>query len=83
MVNNKQNFYVSYRTGFPTTNLEPGAICYLYDTQEVYLHNDNNWVKLTSLTNNPRPERKHPRICTQCGSPLHGYKCEYCDTEYM
>lgn len=21
--------------------------------------------------------------CTQCGAPLHGYKCEYCGTEYL
>ena len=23
-----------------------------------------------------------PRVCTQCGAPLHGHKCEYCGTEY-
>ena len=27
------------------------------------------------------PEKK-PRVCTQCGAPLHGDKCEYCNTEY-
>lgn len=26
--------------------------------------------------------RKKPRMCTQCGAPLHGDKCEYCRTEY-
>lgn len=26
--------------------------------------------------------RKKPRLCTQCGAPLHGDKCEYCRTEY-
>jgi len=26
--------------------------------------------------------RKKPRLCTQCGAPLHGNKCEYCNTEY-
>ena len=26
--------------------------------------------------------RKKPRLCTQCGAPLHGNKCEYCRTEY-
>ena len=24
----------------------------------------------------------HPRVCSQCGAPLHGNKCEYCNTEY-
>ena len=23
-----------------------------------------------------------PKVCVRCGAPLHGYKCEYCDTEY-
>lgn len=25
---------------------------------------------------------KRPRVCSQCGAPLHGDKCEYCNTEY-
>jgi len=23
-----------------------------------------------------------PTNCKNCGAPLHGHKCEYCDTEY-
>lgn len=23
-----------------------------------------------------------PTNCHNCGAPLHGYKCEYCGTEY-
>ena len=26
--------------------------------------------------------RKKPRLCSQCGAPLVGDKCEYCKTEY-
>ena len=26
--------------------------------------------------------KKKPRVCSQCGAPLHGDKCEYCKTEY-
>lgn len=26
--------------------------------------------------------RKEPRLCSQCGAPLVGDKCEYCKTEY-
>ena len=26
--------------------------------------------------------RKKPRVCSQCGAPLHGHTCEYCRTEY-
>lgn len=25
---------------------------------------------------------KRPRVCSQCGAPLHGHTCEYCGTEY-
>lgn len=25
---------------------------------------------------------KRPRVCSQCGAPLHDGKCEYCGTEY-
>ena len=25
---------------------------------------------------------KRPRVCSQCGAPLHGHTCEYCRTEY-
>lgn len=28
-------------------------------------------------------EELRARICTQCGAPLHGHKCEYCGTEYI
>lgn len=24
----------------------------------------------------------HPRICSRCGAPLTGHKCEYCGTSY-
>lgn len=25
---------------------------------------------------------KRPRVCSQCGAPMHGEICEYCGTEY-
>lgn len=30
------------------------------------------------------PKPKHPKLtnCKNCGAPLHGNKCEFCDTEY-
>lgn len=24
-----------------------------------------------------------PLLCPNCGAPLHGHKCEYCDTEFI
>ena len=27
-------------------------------------------------------EYKKVKICSQCGAPLHGCRCEYCGTEY-
>ena len=29
------------------------------------------------------PFKIKPKICLQCGAPFHGYRCEYCDTEYF
>lgn len=26
--------------------------------------------------------KSEPKICKCCGAPLHGYKCDYCGTEY-
>lgn len=26
--------------------------------------------------------KKRPRVCSQCGAPLHGDTCTYCGTEY-
>lgn len=26
--------------------------------------------------------RMRPCICTQCGAPLHGERCEFCGTQY-
>lgn len=31
------------------------------------------------LKNNEKEKIKN---CVNCGAPLHGKKCEYCDTEY-
>lgn len=27
-------------------------------------------------------QKRRPRLCTQCGAPMHGEICEYCGTEY-
>lgn len=37
--------------------------------------------RITGNINATVPE-KRPRVCSQCGAPLHGNKCEYCNTEY-
>lgn len=29
-----------------------------------------------------KPSRKIPTNCKNCGAPLHGSKCDFCDTEY-
>ena len=31
---------------------------------------------------NWRPPRTNPIQCKNCGAPLHGNKCEYCDSVY-
>ena len=64
--------------------LHNGTIMYLTDTQEVVLYDDGNIIKLHDIHNQKadRPQVAVPTNCKNCGAPLHGHKCEYCDTEY-
>lgn len=34
--------------------------------------------KLSDIDSLPKP-----LLCPNCGAPLHGHKCEYCDTEFI
>lgn len=43
----------------------------------------NNWEsKPPNKGSNVQPPRNIPVNCKNCGAPLHGHKCKFCDTEY-
>lgn len=53
-----------------------------------YVYDNNKWINIGATATQPyypttaTVEKMKPRICTQCGAPLHSNKCEFCDTEY-
>ena len=59
--------------------------------ENISIYNGSNWVDCgawvdceATTSTGPTIEYREikPKICVRCGAPLHGYKCEYCDTEY-
>lgn len=57
----------------------------------LYLFTNNKWGKwekidiFTSTLNSHKTTATasiYPKLCTQCGAPLHSNKCRFCDTEY-
>lgn len=53
--------------------------------ENISIYNGHNWVDCIDTTSTgPTIEYREikPKVCVRCGAPLHGYKCEYCDTEY-
>ena len=58
--------------GFPKESYD-GELFLQLDTKKMFKYSasTHTWEEL-SLSS----------FCTQCGAPLHGNRCEYCDTEY-
>ena len=56
-----------------------GEIYYTVDTNQIVIKNDDNLIELApgKVYNLPKN-----RNCRNCGAPVYGYKCEYCDTRY-
>lgn len=52
--------------------------------EEFFIYDGNEWIDCGITTTGPTIEYREikPKVCVRCGAPLHGYKCEYCDTEY-
>ena len=54
---------------------------------DYYVCNDK-WIDIGATATQPdypttaTVEKMKPRLCTQCGAPLHSNKCRFCDTEY-
>jgi len=41
----------------------------------------DSWIAIGDISNT-EPKKIIGKICSQCGAPLNGNKCEYCGTEY-
>lgn len=56
---------------------ETGQLVFYGD--EVFLKTDDSYVKIGT----ENVSHSHlPTNCVNCGAPLHGHTCKFCDTEY-
>lgn len=80
----------------PTQGDIPNGSLFLeIDTQALYCWNSKCWTLQDTLNRMIEEEIKDakklsnidsipkPLSCPNCGAPLHGHKCEYCDTEFI
>lgn len=73
--------------GFPKESYD-GELFLQLDTKKMFKYSasTHTWeeLSLSSLSSQSETSTKPltAQICTQCGAPLHGNRCEYCDTEY-
>jgi hypothetical protein len=72
------------------------GIGFLLYTATIEDDKENNTLNVTNRLDNqtrliPYPPTAHckiinkfsyPQICTQCGAPLNGNRCDYCGTKY-
>ena len=70
-----------YYTNFKSFPIKPGNgdVCRVNDEMYVY---DNGWHTISERKQETVKIIARPKICTQCGATLKGYKCENCGTEY-
>ena len=68
--------------GAPVIRVHSGeAVCTLNQVIEAQRALADAFKMITGNINATVPE-KRPRVCSQCGAPLHGHTCAYCGTEY-
>ena len=73
-LNTSINYRGEYET-LPTTG-KYGDLIY-YDGV-YYVCGGNDWDPVNDI----KQTHIDPQICSRCGAPLHGNRCEYCETEY-
>ena len=49
---------------------------------EVFCNTGDSYVRLPSTNSHMHSQLHLPTNCKNCGAPLHGNRCEFCDTEY-
>jgi hypothetical protein len=75
-------------TGDTFLTLEPSYIDEKYLNRiesgipEVYTSNYDVMSALHELSSLNTNKPLQPQICTQCGAPLNGNRCDYCGTKY-
>ena len=63
---------------FPNSSddCETGQLVMVAD--ELFIKTDDSYVKIASESTHSHL----PTNCVNCGAPLHGHRCQFCDTEY-
>lgn len=56
-----------------------GEIYYTVDTNQIFITSDDNLIEFAPDKVYDLPKSHN---CRNCGAPVYGYKCEYCDTYY-
>lgn len=72
-------------TDFPP-DASIGSVCLKNDTLYINTQQDNpQWEILATAYSEPEVKYLKPElaICECCGAPLHGDRCEYCDSTYI
>lgn len=57
-----------------------GDICLCEDNEYVWVNSE--WLPLGEIDKPLEDKPIVAKICSRCGAPLKGHKCEYCGTEY-
>lgn len=50
---------------------------------DIYAYLGDRWENIGTSGCEETPKEPKPMICTRCGAPMNGHKCEYCGTEYL
>lgn len=61
--------------------LQNGDIIIRSDDNSQYVWVDNKYIKIGD--GDFEQKSYHPQICSCCGAPVKGGRCEYCGTEYF
>ena len=71
---------INIENNITTTSIYDGKYWYDCVTVDKFI----DCVTVDKFIPNPIIEYREikPKLCVRCGAPLHGHKCEYCDTEY-
>ena len=66
---------------FPNNNIDTakaGELFYCHSEDRFFIKTDDSYVRIAK----ENKSSNIPTNCKNCGAPLHGNKCEFCDTEY-
>lgn len=78
-------FNVGWNINLPRpTNNYNGELAFDYDTQKLFMYDNNSWVELCEKPDDAivESQNKYPTHCPNCGAPHNPNNnyCEYCGT---